>query len=204
MRSGFFTACVWVLIASGTFLFTSGLLDYVESRSAQREIAQEWVSAPILPVPTPAATPAAGPRPVRVHSGTAVARLTIPRLNAALYIVEGTDDRDLKRGPGHLTGSVFPGDAGNCVIAGHRDTHFSVLKNIQDGDEVVLERGGHTFHYRVDGMQIVTPDNTESLQPTKDAVLTLITCYPFHYVGAAPKRFIVHAALEDSTLTSAR
>jgi len=98
----------------------------------------------------------------------------------------------------------MPGADGNCVIAGHRDTHFSVLKNIQDGDEIVLERDGHKYRYRVDGMQVVTPDNTASLRPTKDAVLNLITCYPFHYVGSAPKRFIVHAALEDSTLSASR
>jgi sortase A len=133
-----------------------------------------------------------------------VAKLLIPRLGTSLYVVEGTDDRDLKRGPGHLTGSVMPGADGNCVIAGHRDTHFSVLKNIQKGDQIVLERAGKTFRYRVDGLQIVTPDNTESLQPTKDAVLHLITCYPFHYIGAAPKRFIVHAELEDSALSAAR
>jgi sortase A len=79
-----------------------------------------------------------------------------------------------------------------------------VLKNIRDGDEIVLERGGRKFRYRVDGMEVVTPDNTASLQPTRDAVLNLITCYPFQYIGAAPKRFIVHAELEDAPLSAAR
>lgn len=212
MRAKLFAACVWMLIASGTFLFTSGLLDYWESHSAQREIAQEWQQEPETsgePSATPLSPshkqPDSAARSKRlVQPGGAIAKLTIPRLDTSLYVVEGTDDRDLKRGPGHLTGSVMPGADGNCVIAGHRDTHFSILKNIEEGDEILLERGGRKFRYRVDGMQVVTPDNTDSLQPTKDAVLNLITCYPFHYIGSAPKRFVVHAALADSELSAAR
>ena len=147
------------------------------------------------------------PAPVKERpkvSMGAVAKLSIPRLDTALYVVEGTSDRDLKRGPGHLTGSVLPGEDGNCVIAGHRDTHFRVLQNIRDGDEITLERDGHVYRYRVDGMEVVTPDNTASLQPADKAVLNLITCYPFHYLGSAPKRFIVHADLEGATLAEAR
>ena len=214
MRAKLLAVCIWILIASGTFLFTSGLLDYWESRSAQSEIAQEWQDSEAAPtakeapqIPEASASRSKEPKQPavrRFHAGGAVAKLSIPRLQTELYVVEGTDDRDLKRGPGHLTASVMPGADGNCVIAGHRDTHFSVLKNIQDGDEIDLERDGHKYRYRVDGMQVVTPDNTASLQPTKDAVLNLITCYPFHYVGSAPKRFIVHAALEDSTLSASR
>ena len=214
MRAKLLAVCVWILIASGTFLFTSGLLDYWESRSAQSQIAREWQDTeatsaatgvpPTAEVPAPQDKEPKQTRSKRPHAGGAVAKLSIPRLETELFVVEGTDDRDLKRGPGHLTGSVMPGADGNCVIAGHRDTHFSVLKNIQDGDEIDLERDGHKYRYRVDGMQVVSPDNTESLQPTKDAVLNLITCYPFHYVGSAPKRFIVHAALQDSTLSASR
>jgi sortase A len=214
MRAKFFTFCIWVLIASGAFLFTSGFLDYWESRSAQHEIAEEWQdsAAGSAPAPTPESSPAAPPVSTDRHApegfrapvGNAVAKLSIPRLDIALYVVEGTGNRQLKRGPGHLTGSALPGEDGNCVIAGHRDTHFSVLKNIRDGDEIVLERGGRKFRYRVDGMEVVTPDNTASLQPTRDAVLNLITCYPFQYIGAAPKRFIVHAELEDAPLSAAR
>jgi len=214
MRTKIFAVCVWLLVASGVFLFTSGLFDYWESRSAQSQIAREWHDSEETPTATEAPqAPEANssrdeaskrPRVRQLRAGGAVAKLTIPRLDAELYVVEGTDDRDLKRGPGHLTGSVMPGADGNCVIAGHRDTHFSVLKNIQDGDEIDLERDGHKYRYRVDGMEVVTADNTASLQPAKDAVLNLITCYPFHYIGSAPKRFIVHAVLEDSTLSASR
>lgn len=208
MRNQLFAACVWVLTACGAFLFTSGALDYWESRSAQDEIASRWANAPENPldaapdekVPEQLATPHAR----STETLGAVAKLSIPRLNTALYVVEGTSDRDLKRGPGHLEGTVLPGEDGNCVIAGHRDTHFRVLQKIRDGDEIVLERDGRVYRYRVDGMKIVTPDNTASLQPVDKAVLNLVTCYPFRYLGAAPKRFVVHADLEGSTLAASR
>lgn len=217
MRATLYSVCVWILVASGTFLLSMGALDYWESRSAQREIAQQWDSeqtsseqtnprqtsvAPSTPVPKNQPSQPAPDRPF--HRGAAVAKLIIPRLDTVLYVVEGTDDAELKRGPGHLTGSVLPGQKGNCVIAGHRDTHFRVLRNIEKGDRIVLERDGKEFHYRVDGMTIVSPDNTASLLPTRDAVLNLITCYPFQYIGSAPRRFIVHADLEDATLSASR
>jgi len=204
MRSKFFAACVWILTACGTFLFTSGALDYWESHSAQNEIASRWANAPETPpageVPAPPNAPHARP----MQTSGAVAKLSIPRLDTALYVVEGTSDRDLKRGPGHLEGTALPGEDGNCVIAGHRDTHFRVLQKIRDGDEIELERDGRIYRYRVDGMEIVTPDNTSSLRPVDKPVLNLITCYPFHYLGAAPKRFVVHADLEGSTLAASR
>jgi sortase A len=207
MRALFFSVCIWLLVASGAFLASLGGLDYWESRSAQQEIAKNWDAeqpAPVPAAPEPAipSRKTAPPPKAVIHTGATVAKLSIPRLETTLYVVEGTDDRDLKRGPGHLTASVLPGDHGNCVIAGHRDTHFRVLRNITKGDEVLLERNGQKFRYRVDGMTVVSPDNTASLQPTSDAVLNLITCYPFQYIGSAPKRFIVHAELESPQLSS--
>jgi sortase A len=109
--------------------------------------------------------------------------------------VEGDGEEELRRGPGHLAGSAFPGGPGNCIIAGHRDTHFRVLKNIRKGDDIVLETRNGQFLYRVKTTRIVTPDNTSALKPTSDPELNLITCYPFYYVGSAPKRFVVEAQL---------
>jgi sortase A len=182
-----------------------GALDWWESRSAQREIAQQWdTTEPAAETPaSPSDATPAPTSPIRPsHRGAAVAKLTIPRLDTVLYVVEGTDNADLKRGPGHLRGSVLPGQKGNCVIAGHRDTHFRVLRNIEKGDEILLERNGQEFRYRVDGTTVVSPDNTASLLPTRDAVLNLITCYPFQYIGSAPRRFIVHADLENAALSA--
>jgi sortase A len=85
----------------------------------------------------------------------------------SLYVLEGTDDKTLNRGPGHLPGSVLPGEDGNCVIAGHRDTHFRILRKIHGGDEIILESRGNEYRYRVDEMSVVSPDNTGSPHPTR-------------------------------------
>ena len=84
------------------------------------------------------------------------------------------------------------------MIAGHRDTHFRILKDVEKGDEIVVQSREGTFKYRVTGMSVVTPDNVDSLQPTSHAVLNLITCFPFDFIGSAPRRFIVHADLIPS------
>jgi sortase A len=211
MRLAIIAVFTWLLIACGSFLTVRGVLEYRESHVAQDQIARQWQheSAAASPVPDSSANSPGGTnkrKPLRhaPPSGAAVAKLSIPSLASVLYVVEGTSDPDLKRGPGHLTGTALPGEVGNCVIAGHRDTHFRVLKDIHQGDEVILERAGQRFRYRVDSMMIVTPDNTSSLRPTGKPELNLITCYPFQYVGSAPKRFIVHAGLESSSLEASR
>jgi sortase A len=130
-----------------------------------------------------------------VHTGETIARLTIPRLHVQLYVVEGDGARELQRGPGHLSGTALPGAAGNCVIAGHRDTHFRVLREIRKGDDVILQTESGQYLYRVKHTGVVSPENTAALQPTSNAVVNLITCYPFSYVGPAPKRFVVQAQL---------
>ena len=95
-----------------------------------------------------------------------------------------------------MPGTALPGVAGNCVIAGHRDTHFRALEGIRKGDEVELETKYGKFRYEVQSLTIVSPTNVSSLHPTKTAVLHLITCYPFQYVGHAPKRMVIEAALQ--------
>ncbi len=194
-----------MLIGGGVFLWRGGS-DYWQSVSSQKEEALQWenqnaegVSADASPVGN-----AAHPRQTSVRQGTryakgeSIARLSIPRLSTTLYVLEGTEDRDLKRGPGHMEGTVMPGSDGNCVIAGHRDTHFRVLKDIARGDEIVVQSRLGTYRYRVTGTSVVAPENTDSLQPTAKGVLNLITCFPFDYVGSAPRRFVVHADLIQS------
>jgi sortase A len=132
---------------------------------------------------------------VPVREGDIVGRLSIPRLGAELFVVEGDGSKDLRRGPGHVTGTAMPGAMGNCVIAGHRDTHFRVLKDIRDGDEIILETTAGKFLYRVRKTEIVLPEDNQAMQDTADPELNLITCYPFYYVGAAPRRFVVQARL---------
>ena len=139
--------------------------------------------------PAPAAI-SRGPR-----TGDTVVKLIIPRLHAQLYVLEGSGESELRRGPGHMRGTAMPGARGNCVIAGHRDTHFRILKDIHKGDNIVLQTANAQYLYRVKNTHVVRPQNTDALQPTAGPVLNLITCYPFSYVGAAPKRFVVEARL---------
>jgi sortase A len=127
--------------------------------------------------------------------GETLGKLTIPRLDAELFVVQGDSTHDLERGPGHLADSAMPGGRGNCIIAGHRDTHFRVLKDIRKGDDIVVQTDDGQFLYRVIKTSVVSPSDTSALQPTKGAVLNLVTCYPFYYVGSAPKRFVVEAKL---------
>jgi sortase A len=174
----------WLLVAGGSCLAFWGAWEYAGSRASQVRAANSW--EPTL---------AAGS--VRLLPGDVFARLSIPRLHTALYVVEGTDHDELRRGPGHLEGTAMPGDGGNCVIAGHRDTHFQVLANIREGDKIEITTVRGEFVYRVSGVSIVSPDNTAVLEPGGRPVLKLITCYPFRYVGSAPKRFVVRADLVD-------
>ena len=196
MRRRFHNVLSLLLLAGGSCLLYVGAREYFDSRAGQTEAAREF-ERPVSDSPeTRAATQATSVR--TIQRGETLAKLKIPRLNSELYVVEGDGARELRRGPGHLEGTAMPGENGNCVIAGHRDTHFRVLKDIREGDDIVLQTDAGQFLYRVKRTQIVTPDNTAALQPTSNAELNLITCYPFYYVGSAPKRFIVEAQLAGS------
>jgi sortase A len=172
----------YVLIAAGTLLAYTGALDLIQSYFGQTVAARTFVRP---------STPTTRARP-----GDTVAELSIPRLKTRLYVLEGDDDRDLARGPGHLPGTAMPGAIGNAVIAGHRDTHFRVLKDIRKGDEIVVRTIDGEFRYLVRATSIVPPEDTAALQPSASTVLHLVTCYPFSWIGSAPKRFVVEASLE--------
>lgn len=129
-------------------------------------------------------------------------RISFPRLGEELRVSPTATDKDLLHGPGHLSGTAEPGEHGNMVIAGHRDTHFRLLKDIRKGDEIIIDRGWHEYRYRVIATIVVRPTQTRALAPSSAPLLTLVTCYPFYYVGPAPKRFIVRAAL-IATITHA-
>jgi len=124
-----------------------------------------------------------------------LADLDIPRIGLAVMVSEGTDEGTLRLGAGHLPGSGVPGRVGNVVIAGHRDTFFRSLRQIRVGDTIDLTSPDGTYHYRVEWTRIVDPEDTQTLGPTSTPALTLVTCYPFRYVGSAPERFVVRAFL---------
>ena len=128
-------------------------------------------------------------------SGDVVGRLEIPRLKLSTVVFEGADEDVLQRGAGHLPGSAQPGDRGNTVLAAHRDTSFRPLRDIRIGDLVKLHTRSKESVYIVESSRVVEPDEVEVLKPTPGPALTLITCYPFRYIGPAPERFVVRAAL---------
>lgn len=178
-----------VLIAIGAVLLFLGARDFVGSFLSQRKAAERWEESQRK---ADKEEPKAPPAP---DLGPALARLSIPRLESSWFVFPGAGKKELRLGPGHVPGTALPGTRGNAVIAAHRDTHFRVLKDIQKGDELVVETRYGRFRYQVAGISIVKPTNTKALQPTTEPVINLITCYPFYYMGPAPMRFVVEARL---------
>jgi len=130
---------------------------------------------------------------IKPHPGDVVGLLKIPRLRFSVIILEGVGSDILKRAAGHISGTALPGTIGNVGIAGHRDTLFRPLRDIRANDLIVLETPKGIFRYRVERTEVVEPTDVDVLHHTEDAQLTLVTCYPFYFLGPAPKRFIVHA-----------
>lgn len=129
----------------------------------------------------------------KVKEGDVFGRLDIPRIGVSVAVIEGTGSRTLRLGVGHIESTSLPWEAGNSGIAGHRDTFFRALRDIRRNDEIQLQTATGLFHYQVDWMKVVTPDDVSVLAPSTEAALTLVTCYPFQFLGTAPKRFIVRA-----------
>jgi sortase A len=122
-------------------------------------------------------------------------RLEIPRIGISVPILSDYEASSLLKGVGHVPGTAMPGGLGTIGLAGHRDTYFRPLRNIQTNMDIRVVNADGVYHYSVDSTEVVTPENVEVLDIRNRPELTLITCYPFYYVGAAPKRFIVHAHL---------
>lgn len=138
-----------------------------------------------------AAWEASAPQPV-------VAVLEMPSLGLEVPVFDG----DMERGPAWIAGTARPGEVGNAGISGHRDGYFRVLKDAAVGDRLQLRTAAGLKHYVVDDIRIVDPLDVEVLDPTADPIVTLVTCYPFYYVGSAPQRYIVRARLEQSPETA--
>jgi sortase A len=130
---------------------------------------------------------------VQLHPGEMFGKLTIPSIGLSAVILEGDDDATLRHAVGHIPGTSLPDGSGTVGLAAHRDTFFRDLGRLHANEMIVLETPGGTYHYRVATISIVGPGNVDVLRPQGRAALTLVTCYPFHYIGAAPKRYIVTA-----------
>ena len=122
-----------------------------------------------------------------------IGRIEIPRLLLSLIVVEGIDKTTLRRAVGHIPGTALPGEPGNVGLAGHRDTFFRPLKDVKIKDEIQVSTLNGSFKYEVESLRVVKPDNIGVLAPSGEKVLTLVTCYPFYFVGPAPQRWIVRA-----------
>jgi sortase A len=128
-----------------------------------------------------------------VGEGDVIGEMEIPRLDLKTIVVQGESPKVLRRAVGHLPETALPGNSGNVALAGHRDSFFRPLRNIQLGDAITIKTPDGEFEYQVESTEIVWPSDVEVLKPSSENTLTLVTCFPFYYVGAAPKRFIVHA-----------
>jgi sortase A len=129
------------------------------------------------------------------NEGDVLGRIEIPRLGLKVAILEGTSAQTLRLGAGHIKGTALPGEPGNIGIAGHRDTWFRAVRDIRDQDEIQIQTRSGLSRYEVDWMQIVEPGDGGVLTASPGSAVTLVTCFPFHYIGAAPERYIVHARL---------
>jgi sortase A len=125
----------------------------------------------------------------------AVGMIEIPAVGLATRVLEGSDARILGLAVGHIPGTALPGPSGNIGLAGHRDTYFRSLRRIKVGDEIRLTTVAGTFKYRVVSLRVVLPNAIEVLNDTQQPTLTLVTCYPFDFIGTAPQRLIVHAEM---------
>ncbi len=129
-----------------------------------------------------------------VKTGEVLGRVDIPRLGISVAVLQGSGSRMLRLGAGHIESTALPGESGNSGIAGHRDTFFRGLKDIQLNDEIQIQTATGLFRYQVDWVKVVEPTDITVLEPsTTGSTLTLVTCYPFYFAGPAPKRFVVRA-----------
>ena len=180
-------------------IFGAATLFYVGTQywtmySEQRQLSEEWSRQQQTSAPSLLQVNNAG---AAVHDG--LTRISIPKINLDAVIVEGTSHKALLRGPGHLTDTPAPGEAGNSVISAHRDTFFRHIHELSAGDLIDIQRDGHSYVYEVTGKKIVGSADTSVLKQTSDPQLTLITCYPTYFIGPAPERLIVFTKLSKDS-----
>lgn len=147
----------------------------------------------IIRMATPVTTQARTALPI----GSLVGRIDIPRLGVSAIVREGDDTSTLRRSVGHIPQTALPGEPGNSGLAGHRDSFFRGLKNARAGDRITVTTEDAVLRYVIRQTRVVEPDDVAVLNPTSGRTLTLVTCYPFSYIGAAPQRFIVQAEMTD-------
>jgi sortase A len=197
MRRGtWLHAIEYVLLAIGATLAVWAAATWLQTWHFQRlpvPASTSAVADRALPREAAHNEPKSSPAPPAV--GSWLARLDAPSVHLSTTVLEGSDDGTLRGAAGHIEDTAFPGQEGNIGIAGHRDTIFRPIRNVHVGDLLVLTTTDRVFHYRISNTMIVNPNDVYVLDPTERPTLTLVTCYPFTFVGHAPRRFIVRAEL---------
>ena len=192
----------FLLLAGGVALLAYCAFVLVDARifqqGEQRQLERRLTLQPEANGEAPqSASPTSSNGPPPAAAGGLIGRLEIPRLGLSAIVMEGTSTTTLRRAVGHIAGTALPGQPGNVGISGHRDTFFRPLRNIRRNDIITLTTLLGEYRYRVMSTRIVRPNNVAVLDATEDDTLTLVTCYPFYFVGPAPSRFIVRAEREN-------
>ena len=145
--------------------------------------------------------PVVAPKPTSPPpaKGSVLAKLEVPKLEMSLVVLEGTNSATLDKSIAHIEDTAMPGEFGNIGIAGHRNTHFKKMEWIRQGDEMILTNAHDRYRYLVESIRLVTPDDVEVLDASLGPAITIVTCFPFEYVGNAPQRFIVRAVPDEET-----
>lgn len=178
------------LIATGAALLGYVAIQYGSMYATQRKLSREFHEQQHAAAP-----------PQDDGTSDALIRITAPEIHLDAIVLEGSDYSALQLGPGHMENTALPGEHGNVVISGHRDTFFRNVHKLVAGDRLTIQRQRGRYTYEVFEKKVVDSDDMSVVQPTDDDRLTLITCYPAYYVGPAPKRLVVIAKLVSSTST---
>lgn len=175
-----------VLMLLGVVLLVYVAGQYWGMHRSQEQLAREWEHQ---------AAAANVPGHAVLSPQDMLTRVIVKKIGLDAIVVEGASRKQLSEGPGHMKETAMPGEVGNAVITGHRDTFFRHIYELNKGDEIVVRRAGQVYRFEVTGKKIVYPEDTSVIRPTSDAQLTLITCYPTYYIGPAPKRLVVFSRL---------
>jgi sortase A len=184
-RDAFLVTGILILGYCGYVLVDTKVYQDRETRQFQQQIRDSK--------PGIAAGVRVRPASYRSPAGEPLGEIELTRIGVTAIILEGTSERILRRAVGHVSGTAMPGQPGNVAIAGHRDTFFRALRNVREGDEITVSTLEGSYRYRVDSIKVVGPNDIEVLDNSGGDILTLVTCYPFYFVGPAPRRFVVRA-----------
>jgi sortase A len=200
----YFTAKILFLLSFFLFLYAGSQI-FMNKSKVERTLEQWELSKTSAAIESPAAVinineqntnendDLIGKNILKINpkKGEVFGKIIIPKLNKEFPILQGTDEQELAKGVGHYIGSVLPGESDNTVLAGHRDTFFRKLGELGKGDHIIIETTGGTFTYEIYKQRIVDQNDRTVIVPYSEPVLSLVTCYPFEYIGLAPERFIL-------------